>query len=149
MNKQKGFTIIELIVVIAIIAVLAAIVMVNVTQYLNKGKDAAIQGNMASILTNAADYMNTHTDYTSICSVGTISAAMTAANVASGGTSTCTIKADKSAFCACSPLKNDQYNVFCVDSTGAKKVTSTGTSGTPITCTVACPAATGACDLTK
>ena len=41
MNKQKGFTIIELIVVIAIIAILAAIVMVNVTQYINKGKDAA------------------------------------------------------------------------------------------------------------
>ena len=40
MNKQKGFTIIELIVVIAIIAVLAAIVMVNVTKYIAQGKDA-------------------------------------------------------------------------------------------------------------
>ena len=41
MNKnlsKKGFTIIELLVVIAIIAVLAAIVLVNVTKYINKGK---------------------------------------------------------------------------------------------------------------
>ena len=33
MKNKKGFTIIELIIVIAIIAVLAAIVLVNVTQY--------------------------------------------------------------------------------------------------------------------
>ena len=48
MNKSKGFTIIELIVVIAIIAVLATIVLVNVTQYINRGKDAAIKGNLSS-----------------------------------------------------------------------------------------------------
>ena len=34
MKNKKGFTIIELIIVIAIIAVLAAIVLVNVTQYI-------------------------------------------------------------------------------------------------------------------
>ena len=47
MNKQKGFTIIELIVVIAIIAILAAIVLVNVTSYINKAKDAAIKSDLA------------------------------------------------------------------------------------------------------
>jgi prepilin-type N-terminal cleavage/methylation domain-containing protein len=58
MNKQKGFTIIELIVVIAIIAVLAAIVLVNVTSYINKSRVAAIQGNMATLLTNGAAYVD-------------------------------------------------------------------------------------------
>ena len=49
-NKfSKGFTIIELIVVIAIIAVLAGIVLVNVTSYINKGKDAAVIANMRTI----------------------------------------------------------------------------------------------------
>jgi len=38
--KNKGFTIIELIVVIAIIAVLAGIVMTNVSRYINKSKEA-------------------------------------------------------------------------------------------------------------
>lgn len=47
--KIKGFTIIELIVVIAIIAILASVVMVNVTQYINKSKDASIKANMDSI----------------------------------------------------------------------------------------------------
>ena len=40
-NKSKGFTIIELLVVVAIIAVLTGIVLVNVTSYITKGRDAA------------------------------------------------------------------------------------------------------------
>ena len=58
MNKQKGFTIIELIVVIAIIAVLAGIVLVNVIGYINKGKDASIKGNMETIRINASVYLD-------------------------------------------------------------------------------------------
>lgn len=46
MQKQKGFTIIELIVVIAIIAVLAGIILVSVTQYNVKAKNAAIKAQM-------------------------------------------------------------------------------------------------------
>ncbi|MCX6719824.1 MAG: prepilin-type N-terminal cleavage/methylation domain-containing protein [Candidatus Staskawiczbacteria bacterium] len=56
MQKQKGFTIIELIVVIAIIAVLAAIVMVNVTIYIGKSKDAAIKGDLNSLLNASVIY---------------------------------------------------------------------------------------------
>ena len=58
MQKQKGFTIIELIVVIAIIAVLASIVMVNVVAYINKAKDSSIKANLNTIRTNAVVYMS-------------------------------------------------------------------------------------------
>lgn len=64
MQKTKGFTIIELIVVIAIIAVLAAIVMVNVTGYITKGKDAAAQGNLATMITNGAVFYDTNSTFT-------------------------------------------------------------------------------------
>lgn len=68
MQNKKGFTIIELIVVIAIIAILAAVVMVNVTQYINKSKDSAIQADMNSIQTAAmacyADVDGCNADYT-------------------------------------------------------------------------------------
>lgn len=58
LNKtNKGFTIIELIVVIAIIAILAAVVMVNVTQYINKSKVSAMQANMRTMQINAGIYL--------------------------------------------------------------------------------------------
>jgi prepilin-type N-terminal cleavage/methylation domain-containing protein len=58
MKNIKGFTIIELIVVIAIIAVLAGIVLVNVTQYINKGKDAAIKADLANLITQSTVYFS-------------------------------------------------------------------------------------------
>jgi len=47
---NKGFTLIELIVTIAIIAVLSAIILFSVTQYINKGKDSNISGNLAVLI---------------------------------------------------------------------------------------------------
>ncbi len=44
--SKKGFTIIELIVVIAIIAVLAGIVLVNVQAYINKSKGTAFRASV-------------------------------------------------------------------------------------------------------
>jgi prepilin-type N-terminal cleavage/methylation domain-containing protein len=132
MNKTKGFTIIELIVVIAIIAVLAAIVMVNVTQYINKGKDAAVQGNLASVMTNAAVYAETATDLSAVCDAPAVASALAAADKAFDGDDTANEVTDcndaAAAWAACGQLKGtDSY--FCVDSTGAKK-----TIGTRATC---------------
>lgn len=120
MNTKKGFTIIELIVVIAIIAVLAAIVLVNVTSYINKGKDAAIKGNAASIMTNAAAYYDTNGNYGGVISNSVVAAAITQLN-----TPISNVKSDNTAFCVCSKLINNSANTFCVDSSGTKKETNT------------------------
>ena len=45
MYKQKGFTIIELVVVIAIIAILSAVVLISVGVYIKKAKDRIKQNN--------------------------------------------------------------------------------------------------------
>lgn len=143
MQRQKGFTIIELIVVIAIIAVLASIVMVNVTSYINKGKDASIQGNLASIMTNAATAIDGGTAMDAICDNTTITAALAAADAAYDGNSTAGQVTDcndsTTAWAACGQLKvTDAY--FCVDSTGTKKsvATRTGCTSTAFTVSV-CP----------
>ncbi|MCX6723598.1 MAG: prepilin-type N-terminal cleavage/methylation domain-containing protein [Candidatus Staskawiczbacteria bacterium] len=149
-KNKKGFTIIELIVVIAIIAVLAAIVLVNVTGYINKGRDAAITANLGTLITNASDYFYNNsgkfgTDYvgTTIFTT-TVSAAITNAK----GALTQNGSATTQDWCACSTLNNSPYNVLCVDNRGLKRLTTTGVLGTPITCAVACPSS-GICDTTK
>ncbi|MGA2418053.1 MAG: prepilin-type N-terminal cleavage/methylation domain-containing protein [Candidatus Staskawiczbacteria bacterium] len=146
MNKSKGFTIIELIVVIAIIAVLAAIVLVNVTGYINKSKNAAVEGNLASIMTNGADYFATNpSNYGSTFIATTLpQSAITAATTAvptqgtnaatSGGVTT------TQAWCACNPLYAITGSActtapcsFCVDSTGNKKVAGAACSAECVT----------------
>jgi prepilin-type N-terminal cleavage/methylation domain-containing protein len=130
MNKQKGFTIIELIVVIAIIAVLAAIVLVNVTQYIAKSRDAAIKGNMATIATNAAVWFDNQTTatfagFTSDPTYITPAAAMTSAGATLIAPQT---TATGSAFCVEAVL-NDT-TTWCVDSTGYKGATADCDSAT-------------------
>jgi prepilin-type N-terminal cleavage/methylation domain-containing protein len=147
-NKSKGFTIIELLVVVAIIAVLAAIVLVNVTGYINQGKNAAIKGNLSTILTNGAVYFDANSNYgtsgaaspvttgTNFCTNTYVTAPMAAVSSA-GGTGTCSINSTYTAWCACATLKDvtgATGQTFCVDSTGTKTQTSTA-------CATECPAA--------
>ena len=128
-KKQKGFTIIELIVVIAIIAVLATIVMINVTSYIAKGKDAAIKGNLASVLTNAAVYYETAPAGDAVCADPSVDAAVDAADMAAdNATGQASCQDDAGVFCACAPLTDDvptgTRSGFCVDSNGVKIATA-------------------------
>jgi len=47
---EKGFTLVELVVVIAITAVLSGIILFSVTQYINIGKDSNVSGNLAVLI---------------------------------------------------------------------------------------------------
>ena len=130
MQSQKGFTIIELIVVIAIIAVLASIVLINVTGYINKGKDAAIKGNMGSALVNAAAYFDTNGKYDAVLGTpgaavgfcGDIKYTVPAAAITSAG-GTVVQYCNDTTFCSCTTLKTSA-NTYCVDSAGYKKETA-------------------------
>lgn len=68
---KNGFTIIELIVVIAIIAILAGIVMAIASTIKEKSKDAAIKSELAQLGTLGGEYYIIHNDYQHLCDDGT------------------------------------------------------------------------------
>ena len=124
MKKQKGFTIIELIVVIAIIAVLAAIVLVNVTQYIAKSRDAAIKGNMATIVTNSAVYFGDQSPTTYVGFTSNSGYTQPVQAIDDAGGTVGTPQASASAFCVSAALNDG--TTWCVDSAGYKGELTTG-----------------------
>jgi len=70
-NFSRGFTLIELIIVVAIIAILSGLILFSVTQYINKGKDSNISGNL-SVLIPAGEvfYDGNSNSYTGFCDLG-------------------------------------------------------------------------------
>ena len=67
MIKNKGFTLIELLVVIAIIGILSSVVLASLSSARNKGKDAAVKSQLASMRAQAEIYYSTADTYVNIC----------------------------------------------------------------------------------
>ena len=143
MNKSKGFTIIELLVVIAIIAVLAAVVLVNVTGYISKAKDAAIKTDIGNLATGMASCYSSTGAYTG-CSANTtyVPAALATdineQNGTGGAALIVNVDANGTVFCASAELATSTGDnaYVCTDSTGVTKSSATSTCGTTAT---ACP----------
>ncbi len=124
MQKSKGFTIIELLVVIAIIAVLTAIVLVNVTGYITKGKVAAEKGDMASIQTNAAVWFDANSTYTTFPANSTYTLPIAAAT--SAGASAVSNQTSATAYCVTMTLSDGTF--WCTDTTGFIGAPATSTT---------------------
>ena len=63
-KKEKGFTLIELMIVVAIIGILAAIAIPNFLRYQAKAKQSEAKGNLASIYTSQVTYHAEKDTYT-------------------------------------------------------------------------------------
>lgn len=147
-----GFTLIELIVVIAMIAILAAIILVNVITYIGKSKDASMQEELHTVQTDLLS-----------SSIGSNGLAIQSATPCSGDAWNAILKTQTGAgkavcdsnatgcstsngvltctnpgtlFCACVQATAVTANYYCVDASGKNEITTTpclancGTNGT-------------------
>lgn len=78
-SPKRGFTILELLVVVGLIALLATVVMVALSSARNKGKDANIKSNLANARNQAELFFSTNTmnpnSYTGVCTNGVVGGA--------------------------------------------------------------------------
>jgi len=158
MSYLKGFTLIELVVTIAIIAVLSGVILFSVTQYINKGKDSNIYGNLAVLIPagevfyngNGNSYNDTATNPpgASFCDPGKNSAIKNAfsqmpqnpdGGCLDGLTPGVCCHAESQAWVACAIEFTYPTMAYCVDSRGMKKEIANGecaniASANPVQC---------------
>ena len=134
-KKFSGFTLIELMIVIAIIGMLAAIIAVGLGRARDSAKDAKIKSDIAQAATIAELIKDNNNDgYTNLCDSGTnkldISQADYSLDVVQtdldnqGATTTC--YSNTSSYCLVAQMNNAKW--FCRDGTGRAADNVTGTS---------------------
>jgi len=125
---KKGFTLIELLVVIAIVATLSTIVLFGITQYINKGRDASINGNLAVLVTAGEVYYKANgDDYRGFCESNVVINAFS--QTPSITSSNCFLEekgipccnAGLNQWASCGNEFSNPEKAYCVDSRGIKK----------------------------
>ncbi len=149
-NFKSGFTLLELLVVVAIIGILAAIVVIALSDARKKGADAGVKSNLAAARSQAEVFYNTNIDnpntYINVCDTGTVggveaiglmvetaskSAGLGGAyaidDIGTLSTATCNVDVNGTTWAAEVPLSG-AGGVWCVDSAGTseRKTTSIG-----------------------
>ncbi|MCX6721387.1 MAG: prepilin-type N-terminal cleavage/methylation domain-containing protein [Candidatus Staskawiczbacteria bacterium] len=159
---KKGFTLMELIVVVAIIVILSSVILFSASQYLNKGKDSNIFGNLATLIAAGEVWYNGYGSYDGFCDptgsgVSVVKNALSQMPIAKNpdpvtnpcysavNTSTAnprgvccgvgTVITNNDAWAACAQEFADSNSAFCVDSRGVKKgITVLQCKNRPIQC---------------
>lgn len=127
--KQKGFTIIELLVVISIISVLSGIVLTQVSLTQNKGKNAALKVNMESLRKQSIIYYEEHNTYNGLCADPRIAAILDTIGAFNAGSRGCGAFGENWCVYTYELQANGTTNHLCSDFTGAQVESTTTDCG--------------------
>ncbi len=141
-QNKKGFTLLELLVVVGLVAVLAAVIIAVLSTARNKGANAGIQSNLFNAISQGEIFFISNTSvpnsYTAVCTNGAVGGVQgiglnvfTAAKAGglqnystntTGGVGVATCNDSATAWASEVPLKTGGF--WCVDSTGISKQTN-------------------------
>jgi prepilin-type N-terminal cleavage/methylation domain-containing protein len=136
--SEEGFTLIELIVSVAIVAILSLIVLFSVVQYVNSGKDSNVQGNLAVLVPAGEAYYNGNeatngTGYNGFCASSAVTNIVLQLSVPSPINDCptpnatpglcCAVNGSNNQWAACAQDFTDvsPLMAYCVDSTGVRR----------------------------
>jgi len=115
-----GFTLIELIIVLAITAVLSGIILFSISQYISRGKDSNISANLAVLVTAGEAFYNSYGSYEGFCENSVVSNAVSQMPQRDGGFY-CLVNELGNKWSACAEEFSNRSYAYCVDSRGVKK----------------------------
>jgi type IV pilus assembly protein PilE len=131
-RKMGGFTLIELMIVVAIIAILAAIAYPSYTEYVRKSRRAQAKADLMELTQQAERYRTTENHYTGWTPTftqsprdGTAQYTLSVEDLAAG---TYTLKATP---VAGSPQANDKCGTLSINQSGTKFSGADGTTANP------------------
>lgn len=153
-SADSGFTLVELLVVVAILGILTSVVLVSLGTANTRGKDGAIQANLDSLRTQAQLYYNENGSYSlngtgipasSSCTAANsvfvdskITQQIIATDSVNGGARSvaCNVAAGGAAYAVYAELASTAGAYFCVDSNGIGGRTTHAPTGTDTSCVI-------------
>lgn len=128
--SQKGFTLIELMIVVAVIGILAAIAYPNYTQYVRRGKAAEATSTLANLKSRMEQYFQDNKTYADVGG-GVVAPCSPAAGSAKYFTYSCTIQTATTFTITAAPVSGQGVDnfTFTIDQNNSKTSTFDGTVG--------------------
>ncbi len=122
MKKNKGFTIIELIVVIAVIAVLSTIVFIKINSFRNKAKDSKIREDMHNFYVLSLEYFQQHDgDYGGFCNYPSVIKIFDNLPAYDNlKAKQCSADSDDWVICSKLNFPEDRTSAWCIDGSGVR-----------------------------
>jgi len=135
-KKSKGFTLIELMIVVAIIGILASIAVPNYTRYVTRGKIAEATSLLSQTRNQMERYYQDNRRYTTTVGGTTCGVTMPATPTAKYFTFTCTATTDQTFLLTATGVASQGMSgyTYTIDHNNAKQTTAFPSTTVPVNC---------------